>query len=90
MLWNGSARLVRGPDEIEAVSLYDAYTKRTTSRLLEPGRSLREFWFLEWFHGWYDFTVTTGADPSFQRGLAGHLETFRDSVSDPFLGMAAS
>jgi hypothetical protein len=34
--------------------------------------------------------LTTDADPSFQRRLAGHLETCRDSMSDPLLGMAAS
>jgi phospholipase C len=72
------------------IRLYDAYTKQTTSRLLEPGRSIREFWSLQPFHGWYDFTLTADADPSFQRRLAGHLETGQDSMSDPFLGMAAS
>jgi phospholipase C len=72
------------------VRLYDAYTRQKASRMLEPRRSIREFWSLERFHGWYDFTLTTDADPSFQRRLAGHLETSRDSMSDPFLGMAAS
>jgi phospholipase C len=72
------------------ISLYDAYTKQTTSRILEPQQNIREFWSLERFYGWYDFTLTTNADPSFQRRLAGHLETCRDSMSDPFLGTAPS
>jgi len=36
--------------------------------------------------GWYDITLTTDSDPSFAQQLAGHLETGRDSVSDPTLG----
>jgi phospholipase C len=76
--------------EICPIRLYDAYTRQTTCRVLEPRRSIVEFWFLEQFYGWYDFTLTTDADPSFQRRLAGHLETCRDSMSDPFLGMATS
>ena len=35
---------------------------------------------------WYDFTVTVHNLPSFRRRFAGHIETGRDSLSDPALG----
>jgi phospholipase C len=50
---------------------------------LRPGEALSEFWRLESTFGWYNFTVTVDSDASFQRQLAGHLETGRDSVTDP-------
>jgi phospholipase C len=37
-------------------------------------------------HGWYDLIVTVAEDPSFNYRLAGHVETGRDSFSDPALG----
>jgi phospholipase C len=37
-------------------------------------------------HGWYDVTITSSADPSFLRRLAGHVENGRASISDPALG----
>jgi phospholipase C len=36
--------------------------------------------------GWYDLVMTVDEDPGFALGLAGHVETGRDSVSDPALG----
>jgi phospholipase C len=41
---------------------------------------------LERSFGWYDLTIEVDADPSFSCQLAGHLETGRDSASDPALG----
>jgi phospholipase C len=37
-------------------------------------------------HGWYDLTVTIGSGKTPLWRLAGHVETGRDSVSDPALG----
>jgi phospholipase C len=37
-------------------------------------------------HGWYDVTVTSSGDAHFVRGLAGHVENGRPSVTDPALG----
>ena len=48
--------------------------------------SVSEFWPLDRSHGWYDFRITTPSDSSFQHRLAGHLETGRDSMSDPAIG----
>ena len=33
-----------------------------------------------------DFVVTVAEDPSFERRLTGHVETGRDSISDPAMG----
>jgi len=35
---------------------------------------------------WYDLTVTVDGDPSSKYQLAGHVETEKDSISDPALG----
>jgi phospholipase C len=32
---------------------------------------------------WYDVTVLTDHDPSFERRFAGHVETGRPGVTDP-------
>jgi phospholipase C len=37
-------------------------------------------------YGWYDLTVTVDSDASFERRLAGHVETGHSSMSDPALG----
>jgi phospholipase C len=36
--------------------------------------------------GWYDLIVSVDEDPGFALGLAGHVETGKESVSDPALG----
>jgi phospholipase C len=65
------------------VRVSDYYSKRATEYELRPDERIREFWSLESSHGWYDFTIEAESDPSFQRRLAGHLETGYDSISDP-------
>ena len=45
------------------------------------GESLR----LDEFFGWYDLIVTVAGDAAFKYRLAGHVETGRDSFSDPAL-----
>jgi phospholipase C len=46
-----------------------------TEHTLKPNGELSEFWSLYSSYGWYEFTITTDSDPSFQQRLAGHLET---------------
>jgi len=38
------------------------------------------------FHGWYDLIVTVAEDSAFHYRLAGHVETGKDSFTDPALG----
>ena len=72
--------------DLGAVSVFDSYTNKTIEYTLRPNGGVSEFWTLEKSYGWYDFTITTGTDPGFQQRLAGHLETGRDSMSDPAIG----
>jgi phospholipase C len=53
------------------VSVLDAYTGELS---------------LHQFHGWYDLIVTVAADTTLTYRLAGHVETGRESFSDPALG----
>jgi phospholipase C len=69
------------------VSIYDAYGKRTITQLLPPHRSMVWHWPLESSSGWYDLTLRVDSDASFEQRLAGHLETGKDSQSDPALGV---
>jgi phospholipase C len=66
--------------------IVDAYTKQTVTHRLEEGRTFTWRWALTASFGWYDFTIEVDSDPGFVRRLAGHVETGRDSVSDPALG----
>lgn len=39
-------------------------------------------------HGWYDIVISVVENPIFEWRLAGHVETGRDSFTDPAIGMA--
>jgi phospholipase C len=68
------------------VSVLDAYTGESSSWLLRPDETFEGEVSLGQFHGWYDLIVTVAADPTFKYRLAGHVETGKDSFSDPALG----
>ena len=67
----------------EHVHIVEAYSGQTTTVRLDPHQSFETFWQLKKSFGWYDLTVTTSSDKSFLRQLAGHVETGKDSVTDP-------
>jgi len=85
---NGSFSLsVRNDGSRNAnVTLLDAYTGEKVHRVIPPDAHAEFERSLERFHGWYDVVVTVAEDPSFERRLAGHVETGRDSASDPAMG----
>ena len=68
------------------VTVLDAYTGKSTADLLHPHDDFESERSLGQFHGWYDVIVTVAGDTSFKYRLAGHVETGRDSFSDPALG----
>jgi phospholipase C len=68
---------------LEKVRILNLYTQERTSRFLDPGETFVQRFALERSFGWYDLMVEVDADPTFRRRLAGHLETGRDSMSDP-------
>ncbi len=70
----------------ERVHVIEAYSGKTTTVWLDPHQSFEHFWQLEKSFGWYDLSVTASSDASFQRQLAGHVETGKDSVTDPAIG----
>jgi len=72
----------------EKVSIFDAYSGKTRTHLLHPHDSITYASRLQESFGWYDLTVRADSDASFERQLAGHLETGRPSVTDPAIGRA--
>jgi phospholipase C len=68
------------------LAVRDRYGARTRTRSLGPGETATEQWSLSRSRGWYDLVVTVDGDPHFQRRYAGHVETGRDSVTDPAMG----
>jgi phospholipase C len=69
------------------VTVLDAYSGNKVSRLLLPRESFEEIaWSLSQHFGWYDLVVTVSQDSTFERRLSGHVETGRDSFSDPAMG----
>jgi phospholipase C len=69
------------------VNVLDAYTGQfLATQHLQPHETLERELSLDRFHGWYDLIVTVTGDSTFQYRLAGHVETGRDSFSDPALG----
>ena len=68
------------------VSVLDGYTGKVSTRLLHPNETFEDELSLDRFHGWYDLIVTVNGDSSFKYRLGGHVETGKDSFSDPALG----
>jgi phospholipase C len=68
------------------VSVLNAYSGELISQPLEPQESFGDKPSLQKYYGWYDFIVTVEADATFQYRLAGHVETGKESFSDPAMG----
>jgi len=68
------------------VTVLDGYAGEKVTRVLGPGGHAEGEFSLHRFRGWYDLVVTVAEDPSFEQRLAGHVETGRDSISDPAMG----
>jgi phospholipase C len=65
------------------VSVVDAYGRRPVSFSIEAGKRMTWHWSLEASFGWYDLTVQVDSDAGFLQRVAGHVETGRDSMTDP-------
>ena len=68
------------------VVVQDAYTGETDLRLVWPGQTFETERRCDRFFGWYDVILKVTEDSTFEWRLAGHVETGRDSYSDPALG----
>jgi len=83
--WRGGIVLEirnQGEKKVE-IRVADGYSDRNFAAALKPGEVRIEEWQLHSSHGWYDLTVTADSDSSFRQHIAGHLETGRDSMTDP-------
>ena len=69
------------------VTVTDAYTGKIVSApFTRQGQEFVHDRSLEEFKGWYDLVITVEEDPTFQYRFAGHIETGRESISDPAMG----
>ena len=68
------------------VRLVNRYSGKTSDQRLDDGEKLSKTWELHPFTGWYEIVVTVLEDPRFEYRLAGHLETGKDSFTDPLMG----
>ncbi len=71
------------------VRIFDAYTKNATAHDLAGDETFAQTWPLDASFGWYDLTITVDSDTAFERRLAGHVETGKDSMTDPAIGRVA-
>jgi phospholipase C len=76
--------------EVSKVRILDFYGNQAVARSLEVGESLTWHWSLEKTFGWYDFSIEVESDSTFRQRLAGHVETGKDSVTDPAIGASSS
>ncbi|WP_250479364.1 MULTISPECIES: phosphocholine-specific phospholipase C [unclassified Caballeronia] len=68
-------------------SVKNAYDpSKTITRRVRGGDTEQLYVDLRDAHGWYDIEITVDTDSAFLRRLAGHVETGRDSMSDPAFG----
>ncbi|MGV2289771.1 phospholipase C, phosphocholine-specific [Trinickia sp. YCB016] len=70
-------------------TIFNAYDRgNLIRRSVAGGDSVNLYIDLRAQYGWYDLRVTVDTDASFERWLAGHVETGSDSMSDPSLGQS--
>jgi phospholipase C len=66
------------------IKIRDGYTQKSVTLALAAGETKQHHWGLGRSFGWYDLTVES--EPHFIRHIAGHVETGRDSMTDPAMG----
>jgi phospholipase C len=65
------------------LQVLNVYTSATVIKELNPGAMFQQFFSLQEYYGWYDLVLTVESDLTFRQQLAGHLETGKDSTTDP-------
>jgi phospholipase C len=68
----------------------DGYKKKVEILSVPAGGMSERHWPLEETSGWYDVAVVVDADVNFRRHFAGHVETGRDSMTDPAMAESPS
>jgi phospholipase C len=83
----GIALQIRNVDDTPCqVRIANGYLHEVTAHALGPRQTLEKYWPLESHFGWYDLTLTVDSNLAFEQRIAGHLETGKDSMSDPAIG----
>jgi phospholipase C len=80
--WNAGSQTV-------TVQLTNAYSGKVQSFELRPGKQASQRFELDDTFGWYDFIVGVEQDPSFRCQIAGHVESERESRTDPAIGASS-
>jgi phospholipase C len=84
---NGIALAIVNPSlQAANVTILDQYTGKSVALAINAGRSDSRYFSLSRLSGWYDLSITVATDPSIKYRFAGHVETGKDSTSDPALG----
>jgi len=68
------------------VRIADAYGKSAATLDVGARETVDKSWPLDSSFGWYDLTITVDSDAKFHRRIAGHVETGKDSMTDPAIG----
>jgi phospholipase C len=68
------------------ITVLNAYTGEEFAHRLESGEKFDRHLSLSTYHGWYDLIIRVTGDSTYERRLAGHVETGEDSITDPALG----
>jgi phospholipase C len=68
------------------VQLRDAYSGHVVTHSLQQAETAIKYAHLDETFGWYDVIVSIQGQATFERRLAGHVETGQDSMTDPALG----
>ena len=76
-------------EAVREITIHDGYSKAIHRLVLTRGEKTQRHWALKETSGWYDLLVEADGDAKFRRHFAGHVETGRDSVSDPLMGGCA-
>jgi phospholipase C len=79
-------RITNTGKKIAEVTVLDAYTGVEYVQYLAPHENTDRDWSLHDFNGWYDLIVRITDDTAYECRLAGHVETGRDSTTDPAIG----
>ena len=79
-------RIINTGKQAADVTVLDAYTGHEFAQYLAPSEDMDRDWPLHKFHGWYDLIVRVKGDTAYECRLAGHVETGRDSITDPAIG----
>jgi len=84
---NGIELRIANPSADTAnVTILDQYTGKRVKFGINAGRSESSYFSLDQFSGWYDFLIAVASDAGIEYHFAGHVETGKDSISDPLLG----